>query len=223
MIIFPDMTQLDFTGPHEIFSKLPGVEIKVIARSLDPVRSNSGLRIVPDTTFLDCPQLDVVFVPGGSGADVAMEDHTVLEFLRRQAELAKYITSVCTGALVLGTAGLLKGYRATTHWMSLDLLPLFGATPMPDRVVIDGNRITGGGVTAGIDFALVIARDLFGPRTAQMIQLTLEYNPSPPFNSGHPSVADPGLVEKVVATRAASQAARRETAQRAAKIYCSGV
>jgi cyclohexyl-isocyanide hydratase len=221
MLIFPDVTQLDFTGPHEVLSKLPGAEVKVISSSLDPVKSNSGLMFVPDVTLGDAPRLDILFVPGGSGTDALMEDRRVLDFLRDRAKEALYVTSVCTGALVLGAAGLLQGYRATTHWLSLDLLPLFGAIPAADRVVIDRDRITGGGVTAGIDFGLVMASTLFGEDTAKMVQLVLEYNPAPPFDSGHPSVADPVLVSKVVAARAASQDSRREAAKRAAKLYCS--
>lgn len=220
MLVFPDMTQLDFTGPHEVFSKWPGTEIGVIARTLDPVRSNGGLRFLPDAAVHDAAAVDVLFVPGGPGVDPVMEDRDVLEFLRRQGRQARYVTSVCTGALALGAAGLLKGYRATTHWLSLDLLPLFGAVAVPDRVVIDRNRITGGGVTAGIDFALAMTAALFGEGMARMIQLAIEYNPAPPFDSGHPSVADPGLVEKFLGSRAASQEDRRKRAERAARLYC---
>ncbi len=223
MMIFPDMTQLDFTGPHEVLSKWPGVEIRVISSSLDPVASNGGLRFLPDTTIDNAPRLDIVFVPGGAGVDPLLDNRDMLEFLRRQAESARYITSVCTGALLLGAAGLLKGYRATTHWLSMDLLPLFGAIPVPDRVVIDRNRITGGGVTAGIDFALTMTRSLFGADAAKMFQLVIEYNPAPPFNSGHPTVAEPALVDKVLHARAAAQEARRERARRAAKLFCSDV
>ncbi len=149
-----------------------------------------------------------------------MEDRKVLEFLRHQARQAKYVTSVCTGALVLGAAGLLKGYRATTHWLSLELLPIFGATAVPDRVVIDRNRITGGGVTAGIDFALTIAGELFGVETAKTIQLMIEYNPAPPFACGHPATADAAIVGELRRKRAPLQAARLEQAKRAAGLYC---
>ncbi len=223
MMIFPDVTQLDFTGPHEVLSKWPGVDIRVISSSLDPVVSNGGLRFLPDTTIGNAPQLDVVFVPGGSGVDPLLNDRDMLEFLRRQAEKARYVTSVCTGALLLGAAGLLKGYRATTHWLSMDLLPLFGAIPVADRVVIDRNRITGGGVTAGIDFALTMTASLFGADAAKTFQLVIEYNPAPPFNSGHPSVAEPALVDRVLHARAAAQEARRECARRAAKLFCNDV
>ncbi|MEK6244499.1 MAG: DJ-1/PfpI family protein [Pseudomonadota bacterium] len=189
MLIFPEMTQLDFTGPYEVFAQLPGCEVKVIARSLEPVTARGGLRFLPDTAIDDAAPLDLLFVPGGPGVGALMEDRKVLQFLRDRSQHARYVTSVCTGALVLGAAGLLKGYRATTHWLSLDLLPIFGATAVPDRIVIDRNRITGGGVTAGIDFALTVAGELCGVDAAKTIQLLIEYNPSPPFNCGHPSTA----------------------------------
>ena len=220
MLIFEDMTQLDFTGPWEVFSRLPGCEIRVMSRSLQPVTARGGLKIVPDTTIDSAPQLDLLFVPGGEGIAGLMEDRKVLEFLRRQAQHARYVTSVCTGALVLGAAGLLKGYRATTHWNSVELLPIFGATLAPGRVVIDRNRITGGGVTAGIDFALTIAREVAGEEAAKRIQLAMEYNPAPPFNCGHPGTADPAIVEAELRRRAPLQAARLEQAKRAAEIYC---
>ena len=220
MLIFRDMTQLDFTGPYEVFVQIPGCEIKVIATSLQPVAAKGGLRFIPDTTTGDAPQLDLIFVPGGPGVGALMQDHEMLEFLRHQAEGARYVTSVCTGALVLGAAGLLKGYRATTHWLSLELLPIFGATPAPDRVVIDRNRITGGGVTSGIDFALVIAGEIASADAAKEIQLMIEYNPAPPFACGHPATADAAIVDKVRRTRSAIQTARLEQAKRAAALYC---
>lgn len=220
MLIFPDMTQLDFAGPHEVFTRLPQSKVRVIAKSLEPVTVQSGLKIIPDTTLAAAPQADLLFVPGGPGVGALMDDVEVLEFLRRQAQQARYVTSVCTGALVLGAAGLLRGYRATTHWASLDLLPVFGATAVPDRVVIDRNRITGGGVTAGIDFGLTVAAEVFGARTSKIIQLALEYNPVPPFNSGHPSTADADIVEEERRKRAPQQAARLEQAKRAARMYC---
>jgi cyclohexyl-isocyanide hydratase len=220
MLIFPDMTQLDFTGPYEVFAQLPGCEVKVIAKTLEPVAAKGGLKFIPDTEMDAAPPLDLVFVPGGPGVGPLMEDAVTLEFLRRQSEKARYVTSVCTGALVLGAAGLLKGYRATTHWLSLDLLPIFGATAAPDRVVIDRNRITGGGVTAGIDFALTIAAEVAGEATAKSIQLLIEYNPAPPFACGHPQTADAGVVERVRGARAPMQQARIEQAKRAAALYC---
>jgi cyclohexyl-isocyanide hydratase len=220
MLVFEDMTQLDFTGPYEVFAQLPGCEVRVIARTLQPVAARGGLRFVPDTSLADAPALDLVFVPGGPGVGALMEDGEVLEFLRRAAREARYITSVCTGALVLGTAGLLKGYRATTHWLSLDLLPVFGATAVAERVVMDRNRITGGGVTAGIDFALAIAAEVAGEAKAKEIQLLIEYNPAPPFACGHPDTADAAIVESLRRARAPMQAARLERAKRAARRYC---
>ena len=220
MLIFPDMTQLDFTGPYEVFAQLPGCSVKVIAKSLDPVAAKGGLRFLPDTTLDSSPKLDLVFVPGGPGTGALLEDREVLEFLRRQSEEARYVTSVCTGALVLGAAGLLKGYKATTHWLSLDLLAEFGATPLPDRVVTDRNRITGGGVTAGIDFALTVAAEVAGVDKAKSIQLLIEYNPAPPFSCGHPDTADAGIVGGVRGAMAPLQAQRLTLAQRAAKLYC---
>ena len=220
MLIFPDMTQLDFTGPYEVFAQLPGCSVKVIAKSLDPVAAKGGLRFLPDTTLDSSPKLDLVFVPGGTGTGALLEDREVLEFLRRQSEEARYVTSVCTGALVLGAAGLLKGYKATTHWLSLDLLAEFGATPLPDRVVTDRNRITGGGVTAGIDFALTVAAEVAGVDKAKSIQLLIEYNPAPPFSCGHPDTADAGIVVGVRGAMAPLQAQRLALAKRAAKLYC---
>jgi len=220
MLIFENMTQLDFTGPWEVFSRLPGCEVRVISQSLQPVTAKGGLKFIPDTTIDNTPQLDLLFVPGGEGIAVLMEDRKLLEFLRRQAQQAKYVTSVCTGALVLGAAGLLKGYRATTHWNSVELLPIFGATAVSERVAIDRNRITGGGVTAGIDFALTIAGEVFGAKTAKAIQLAMEYNPAPPFGCGHPSIADTAIVEELRRERAPMQAARLERAKQAARLYC---
>lgn len=220
MLIFPDMTQLDFTGPYEVFSQVPGATLHVIAANASPVAAKGGLKFVPDTTLADAPQLDLVFVPGGPGVGALMEDRAVLEFLRRQAEQAQYVTAVCTGALVLGAAGLLKGYRAATHWLSMELLPEFGAIPVAERVVIDRNRVTGGGVTAGIDFALVIAGKVAGEDAAKSIQLLIEYNPAPPFACGHPDSADAAVVAKVREQRAPMQAARLAQAKRAAALYC---
>lgn len=221
MLIFSDMTQLDFTGPYEVFARLPGCEVRIISESLQPVTAKGGLKFVPDTTIDNTPQFELLFVPGGPGVGALMEDRKVLEFLRRQAQQARYVTSVCTGALILGAAGLLKGYRATTHWGSVELLPIFGATAVSDRVVIDRNRITGGGVTAGIDFALTIAGEVFGAETAKTIQLSMEYNPAPPFACGHPSIADTAIVEELRRKRAPMQAVRLEQAKRVAALYCA--
>ncbi len=220
MVIFPEMTQLDFTGPYEVFTRLPGTEIKIVGTSDGPIAANGGLRFLPDTTVDNSPAFDVLFVPGGPGVGAIMEDRELLGFIRKQGLQARYVTSVCTGALILGAAGLLKGYRATTHWLSLDLLPYFGAIPVPDRIVVDRNRATGGGVTAGIDFGLFMAAQIDGPETAQMIQLVIEYSPAPHFTSGHPSVADTHLVETVRRARKNLQQKRVEQARRVAKWYC---
>src|SRR4030095_6295506 len=189
MVLFPGLTHLDLTGAYEVLARMPDTRVHLVASTLEPVRSEWGLTILPDTTFADAPALDVLCVPGGGGVATHLDDDELLAFLRSRAEQARYITSVCSGALLLGAAGLLRGYRATTHWMSLDLLPLLGAEPVNHRVVRDGNRVTGAGVTAGIDFGLAVAAELFGPTTAQRIQLAIEYAPAPPFESGTPDTA----------------------------------
>jgi len=197
MLLFPRLTQLDLTGPYEVFAQLPDTRVHLIAHAIDPVASAYGMTIAPDTRFDDCPPLDVLCVPGVPGISEAIESRPTLDFLRQRAPAAKYVTSVCTGALVLGAAGLLKGYRATTHWLSMDLLPVVGAIPVHERIVIDGNRITGGGVTAGIDFGLVVAAHLFGEDIARQVQLMMEYSPAPPFDSGSPRTASPALVARI--------------------------
>lgn len=197
MLLFPGLTQLDLTGPFEVFHRLPDAKVHLAWKDLQPVRADSGLGILPTTTLADCPPLDIVMVPGGFGQIALMQDTEVLDWLRVHGQRAKYVTSVCTGALLLGAAGLLDGYRATTHWAFTDLLAGFGATFTPGRVVTDRNRVTGGGVTAGIDFGLVIAAQVAGEQAAKAIQLGLEYNPAPPYASGHPDIAEPELVASV--------------------------
>lgn len=197
MLLYPNMTQLDLTGPYELFIRMPDAKIHLLWKDTNPVRADGGITFVPDTAFADCPPLDVVFVPGGKGQIPLMSDEVVLAFLRKHAETAQWITSVCTGSLVLGAAGLLNGYKATTHWAFRELIPSFGATLAPGRVVVDRNRITAGGVTAGIDFGLTVFAKLAGDEAAKMTQLGLEYDPAPPFDCGHPDRADPALVEKV--------------------------
>ena len=189
MVLFPGLTQLDLTGAYEVLARMPDTRVHLVAPTLHPVRSEWGLTISPDATFADAPTLDILCVPGGWGVNEYLDDEELLGFLRARGERARYITSVCSGALLLGAAGLLRGYRATTHWLSLDLLPLLGAEAVRQRVVRDRNRITGGGVTAGIDFGLALAAELFGPATAQRIQLAIEYAPAPPFDSGSPDTA----------------------------------
>ena len=195
--IFPEMTQLDFTGPWEVLTRLPGATCHVLAHDLAPVRANGGLAIMPTARLADAGPLDVVCVPGGPGHLQAMEDEELLSFLRAQAaDGCRHVTAVCTGALVLGAAGLLKGYRATTHWMSHHRLAQFGAIPVKERVVIDRDRMTGGGVTAGIDFGLRLAAVLAGETLAREIQLGLEYEPAPPYG-GSPDTAAPATVDAV--------------------------
>jgi cyclohexyl-isocyanide hydratase len=189
MVLFPGLTQLDLTGAYEVLARMPDTRVHLVATTLDPVRSEWGLTMSPDATFADAPTLDVLCVPGGWGVNECLDDQDLLGFLRERGEHARYITSVCSGALLLGAAGLLRGYRATTHWLSLDLLPLLGAEAVRQRVVRDRNRFTGAGVTAGIDFGLVLAAELFGPAAAQRIQLAIEYTPAPPFDSGSPDTA----------------------------------
>jgi cyclohexyl-isocyanide hydratase len=194
MLLFPQLTQLDFTGPYEVLWRLPDAQVHIVAKTLDSVPAEGGLRLCPSTTFASAPPIDLLFVPGGWGQFIATDDAGTLDWLRTTGERAKYVASACTGSLLLGAAGLLQGYRATTHWGFLDLLPLVGATPVEERVVVDRNRFTGAGVTAGIDIALTIASELAGRQTAEMIQLQIEYDPAPPFHAGHPRVASAELV-----------------------------
>lgn len=215
-LLFPRLTQLDLTGPYEVLTRLPGAEVHLIWKSHDPVRADSGLAIMPTTVFATCPKLDLFCVPGGPGVAEVMEDADVLAEVRRLAAPARYVTSVCTGSLVLGAAGLLRGRRATCHWLSKDLLADFGAEPVDARVVHDGNLITGAGVTAGIDFALSIVAEMAGADMAQMIQLAIEYDPEPPFAAGSPKVADPALVDRVRTIAAARQRDRADCVRRAA-------
>lgn len=203
-ILFHDLTQLDFTGPLQVLHRVPDAEVHLVAAETGPVRTDCGPFILPTTRFDDCPQLDLICIPGGWGVDDAMRDTALMAFLREQARGAKYITSVCTGAFVLGAAGLLEGKRATTHWSYHDALSEVGAIPVRERVVRDGNVFTGGGVTAGIDFALTVVSEIAGPRVAEAIQLGLEYDPAPPVDSGSPDKADArvlGVVEQRFAPR----------------------
>ena len=199
LVIFPGMTQLDITGPHQVFAIMPDTHVHLLWKTLEPVTSNEGMTILPTKTFDECPTLDVLCVPGGAmGVVKIMQDSEVLEFLRQQGKIVRYITSVCSGSLILAAAGLLQGYRAACHWAFRDLLGMLGVEVGTERVVVDRNRITGGGVTAGIDFGLVLAAKLCGEETAKMIQLLLEYNPAPPFNAGSPENAGEVLVEQVL-------------------------
>lgn len=203
-VLFPNVTQLDFTGPVQVLTRLPDAEIHIVAKTLEPVPTDCAFSIVPTITYEDCPDLDVLCVPGGFGVEPALTDGATVPFIERMGRKATFVTSVCTGAFLLGAAGLLEGRRATTHWAYHDLLALVGATPTDLRVVWDGPVVTGGGVTAGIDFALTLAGEMTSPEVAQAIQLAIEYDPSPPFRSGHPRSA-PGAVRARVEDRFAQR------------------
>lgn len=211
LLLFPNLTQLDLTGPYEVLSRLPGAETLLLADARGPVRTEHGLAILPQVRLAECPALDIVLVPGGPGVNPLLEDAAVLEFLRRTAATAHWVVGVCTGALVLGAAGLLRGRRAATHWLSREFLPAFGAEPVAERVVTDGKFVTGGGVTAGIDVALAVAATVAGREVAEAIQLAIEYDPAPPFAAGSPEKADPAIIARV---RAAAEARQRDRAAR---------
>lgn len=201
-LLFPNVTQLDLTGPAQVLSRVPGAQVHLAWKTRDPVPTDVGFAICPTTTLDDCPPLDVLCVPGGAGIEALFEDAVVLDFLRRQGAQARWVTSVCNGSLVVGAAGLLDGYRSACHWTWRAFLPRFGAMPVEERIVRDRNRISGGGVTAGIDFALALAAELAGDEVARRIQLTLEYDPQPPFDSGSPHCAAPELVAQVKQSQA---------------------
>lgn len=213
-LIFDDLDQVDLTGPHEVLSRLPDSSWKIYAKTMAPARDMKGLRILPDATLEEAPQLDILHLPGGFGVDAALSDPVILEWVRRQAEGAMAVFTVCTGALLLGATGLLRGRRATTHWASHHMLALLGATPVNERVVEDGKFVTAAGVTSGFDGALHLAAKLRGVEVAQGIQLYMQYDPRPPFTSGTPETAPAALVS---ATRAsmAPVLERREAALRA--------
>jgi cyclohexyl-isocyanide hydratase len=194
-LLFEGLDQIDLTGPFEVLSRMPNSTYRVFAKTTEPVRDVRGLRITPDAVLADAPQLDLLHVPGGFGQEALMDDEEVLGWVRRQAAGARCVFSVCTGALICGAAGLLKGRRATTHWAAFHLLPFFGAIPVNERVVVDGNMIFAAGVTAGIDGALRVAAELRGDEAAQAIQLYMQYAPEPPFNSGTPETAPAAILE----------------------------
>jgi cyclohexyl-isocyanide hydratase len=206
--VFPGVQQLDLTGPYEVFASLPDTKVHLIWKDRAPITSATGLVLIPTMTFGECPKLDVICVPGGGGVNALLEDAETLAFIRAQAKQARYVTSVCTGSLVLGAAGLLKGRKATTHWFAHDFLERFGAIPAHGRVVRDGNLITAGGVTAGIDFGLAVVAELVGQAEAEAIQLGLEYAPEPPFNAGTPDEAPAAIVAAVRERLAATRKAR---------------
>jgi len=213
--VFPGVTQLDFTGPHQVFSRLPGAKVRVASAAGGTVEAD-GLVFSGLPRLADIDGCDVLCVPGGVGTNVAMLDNDFIAEVRRLAAGARYVTSVCTGSLILGAAGLLKGKRAACHWAARDMLSELGAIPDAGRVVRDGNVVTGGGVTAGIDFALTLAAEIAGQDVAQAIQLTLEYAPAPPFESGAPDRAPPAVLERVRSLMTKADAERRVAVEAAA-------
>ena len=213
-LIYPQQDQIDFTGPFEVLSRMPNTKVHIIAKSLTPVPDIKGLLLTPDTTIETAPPLDVLLVPGGLGQQAQMEDQEVLSLIKRQADLGKYVFSVCTGALLCGAAGILQGKRATTHWASWDLLHYYGAIAVKSRVEIDGHLISTAGITAGIDGALTVAALLRGTAVAEQIQLELEYAPEPPFHSGTPHTAKPETIQAFFETYGRAKASREKEAQR---------
>ena len=208
ILVFPGVQQLDLTGPYEVFASLPDTKVHLIWKDRAPITSATGLVLIPTMTFGECPKLDVICVPGGGGVNALLEDAETLAFVRARAQQARYVTSVCTGSLVLGAAGLLKGRKATTHWFAHDFLERFGAIPVHGRVVRDGNLITAGGVTAGIDFGLTVVAELVGQADAEAIQLGLEYAPAPPFAAGTPDEAPRAVLAAVKDRLAGTRQAR---------------
>ncbi|WP_162501429.1 DJ-1/PfpI family protein, partial [Methylobacterium crusticola] len=221
-LLIDRLDQIDLTGPFEVLSRLPGARHRIYARTMEPVRDIMGLRLVPDATLAEAPRLDVLHVPGGPGQEDLMRDEAVLSWLRAQAAGARKVFSVCTGALLLGAAGLLRGRRATTHWASHDLLPLYGATAVDARVVVDGDFVFAAGVTAGIDGALALAAELCGAQAAQRIQLDIAYAPEPPFDSGTPDTAPASVLAAARAAGADLRRRREETAARFAAAAAAG-
>ncbi|WP_437577750.1 DJ-1/PfpI family protein [Sorangium sp. So ce887] len=217
MLVYPGFTALDLIGPQTAFSIVDNTQIHLVWKTLDPVTTDSGITLFPTATFGTCPEeLEILFVPGGVAGTIAvMEDGEVLDFLAARAEQASYVTSVCTGSLVLGAAGLLRGYRATTHWAFREVLPLLSAERVDARYVEDRNRITGGGVTSGIDFGLRIAAKMRGEEAAQAAQLVMEYAPDPPFQAGTPESAPAVVVERIASLIAPGVAQARQAAEHA--------
>ncbi len=213
-VLFDNVTQLDFTGPVQFLSRLPGADIHVVSKDGLAVTTDSGFAIMPRSGFADCPPADILCVPGGHGVRDAIADRAIVDFVRQQGSAAQWVTSVCTGAFILGAAGLLQGNRATCHWGYTHLLPLFGATHEAGRVVRDGNLVTAGGVTSGIDFALQLIAMIAGDPVAQSIQLALEYDPAPPFAGGTPATAPDNITRNLRAAVYDNAAAEMEAAIR---------
>ncbi|HUC49424.1 MAG TPA: DJ-1/PfpI family protein [Xanthobacteraceae bacterium] len=215
-LIFDRLDQIDLTGPFEVFSRIPNSTYRIYGKSTAPLRDLRGLRMMADAPLSEAPRLDLVHIPGGFGQEALMDDEEILGWIRRQAQGARCVFSVCTGALILGAAGLLNGRRATTHWASIDLLPCFGATIVNQRVVRDGNFVFAAGVTSGIDGALRVAADLRGDEVAQGIQLGIAYAPEPPFTSGTPETAPPAVLARAKEAMRQITAQRQQTARRIA-------
>lgn len=220
MVIYPRMVLIDWIGPQTVFN-IAGCEVHLVWKDKTPCATDVGIPIMPTTTFAECPRdLDVLFIGGGiMGTIDCMKDQEVLDFLADRAKTAKYVTSVCTGTMVLAAAGLLDGYRAAGHWAIMHLLPIMGVTPVHERVVVDRNRITGGGATAGIDYGLTLAAMLRSEEDAKRIQLLIEYAPKPPFNSGTPETADKAMVDKIMAGRAGMNKLAAQLAEDAARRF----
>jgi cyclohexyl-isocyanide hydratase len=215
-LVFEGLDQIDLTGPFEVLARIPNATYRIYGKTLEGVRDLRGLKLAADALIGDAPQLDVLHVPGGYGQEALMEDEEVLSWVKKQAASAECVFSVCTGALICGAAGLLKGRRATTHWTAFELLPIFGAIPVNERVVEDGNMVFAAGVTSGIDGALQVAAKLRGDEVAQSIQLYMQYAPEPPFNSGTPETAPAGVLGNVKKAAQAITEQRRKTAERVA-------
>jgi cyclohexyl-isocyanide hydratase len=215
-LLFDRLDQIDLTGPFEVFSRIPNSTYRVFGKTTAPLRDLRGLRMMADAPLAEAPQLDLVHIPGGFGQEALMDDEEILGWIRTQAAGARCVFSVCTGALICGAAGLLLGRRATTHWASMDLLPYFGAMPVNQRVVADGNMVFAAGVTSGIDGALRVAADLRGDEVAQGIQLAIAYAPEPPFNSGTPETAPPAVLARAKESMRQITQQREQTARRIA-------
>ena len=216
-LLFPGITQLDLTGPAQFLSRLPDAKVDLVWEAIEPVPTDAGFAIMPTATFAQVPRADLLCVPGGMGIAEVIDNPATLDWVRQVGESAQWVTSVCTGALVLGAAGLLKGYKATTHWAWHDKLALFGAEPVHARHVIDRNRATGGGVTAGIDFALALMARIAGEDHARAVQLALEYDPAPPFDCGSPGKAGAELVAVYQARAARLAPGRMEQLEASAR------
>lgn len=222
LALFPGLCQLDMTGPHEVMVRYPGAEVSVVAATMQAVTTDRGLTIKPDCNLFSAPQFDIFVMPGGPGQQALMEDEGWRDFLIEQARAARVMMGVCTGSLVLGAAGLLSGYKATTHWSCHELLSVLGATPVDERVVIDRDRVTAAGVTSGIDGALALAVHMFGQETAERIQLGMEYAPAPPTDAGHPATAPKALLAEMKTKGAALYDARRAACEIAAQRLKEG-